>query len=223
MGGGTVAVVMSPWHPTGVCVIPRAAEGSWRAPGAPGAAAGCDTSMLSFSHRVELTGFELSPVTFSLPFPQAEGTAGSVATSPTSAGLFGQLRSSPQPSRAPTAPPGSSLGPHGSPGVSTTPSPPTQPRDSADTSGPTVTRSSPAATPAVPAATTAPHTGGDSPEVRMGCLVGLGCPPAPRGALPPPLCALLCSVPSPPSGATVPEMRGTPEPSACSSTGPAPA
>uniref|UniRef100_A0A803V800 CD34 molecule n=1 Tax=Ficedula albicollis TaxID=59894 RepID=A0A803V800_FICAL len=111
---------------------------------------------------------KLSPVSSSLRFLQAEATTGPVATSSASSELLGQLGTSPQPSLAPTTPPGTSLEPHGSPGVSTTQSPPgTEPRDRANTSGPTVARTSSAATPqhpAGPAATTALQSGRQSPE-----------------------------------------------------------
>ncbi|XP_041323743.1 hematopoietic progenitor cell antigen CD34 [Pyrgilauda ruficollis] len=81
----------------------------------------------------------------------AAATAGSAATSPTPPELLGQLRSSPPPSAAPTALLGSS------PGVPTSRSPPSQPGDSALTSGPPSSAATPEH-PAVPAATTALHS-----------------------------------------------------------------
>ncbi|XP_058712043.1 hematopoietic progenitor cell antigen CD34 [Poecile atricapillus] len=94
--------------------------------------------------------------------PTSAGTvAGSVATSPTLTGLPEQLRTSPQPSPAPTSVPDTSVGPHGSPGVSTARDPPTQPGDTGtDPAASTVTGSSSAATsehPRLPTATTAPQ------------------------------------------------------------------
>ncbi|XP_068851951.1 hematopoietic progenitor cell antigen CD34 isoform X3 [Aphelocoma coerulescens] len=97
----------------------------------------------------------------------AEATAGSVTTSLTSSGLSRQLRTSPQPSPAPTSLPGTTLEPHGSLGVPTTQSPLTQPKDRAETSGSVAAGTSSAATsehPPVPAATTALHAARDSPK-----------------------------------------------------------
>nr|XP_030147636.3 hematopoietic progenitor cell antigen CD34 isoform X1 [Taeniopygia guttata] len=93
----------------------------------------------------------------------AEGTAGSVATSPTSPGLLGQLRTSPQPSPAPTSLPGSSLGPQGRSGVPGSQSPPTQPQDGADTPGAPSSAATPEH-PAVPATSTAPRATSASPQ-----------------------------------------------------------
>ncbi|XP_015506196.1 hematopoietic progenitor cell antigen CD34 isoform X2 [Parus major] len=108
--------------------------------------------------------------------PTSAGTvAGSVATSPTSTGLPEQLRTSPQPSPAPTSLPDTSVGPHGSPGVSTTQDPPTQPRDTGtDTVASTVTGSSSVATsehPQVPTATTAlqPALSHEPAPAAIGC------------------------------------------------------
>ncbi|KAM7032642.1 hematopoietic progenitor cell antigen CD34 [Acridotheres tristis] len=98
----------------------------------------------------------------------AEATAGSVATSPTSSELLGQLGTSSQPSPAPASLPGTPLEPHGSPGVSTTQSPPgTQPKDSTHTSVPTVASTSSVTTPEhppEPAASTALSTARTGPE-----------------------------------------------------------
>ncbi|RLV96970.1 hypothetical protein DV515_00012254 [Chloebia gouldiae] len=93
----------------------------------------------------------------------AEGTAGSAATSPTSSELLGQLRTSPQPSPAPTSLPGSSLGPQGSSGVPGSQSPPTQPQDGADTRSPSSSTATPEH-PAVAATTTAPRATSASPQ-----------------------------------------------------------
>nr|XP_021391656.1 hematopoietic progenitor cell antigen CD34 [Lonchura striata domestica] len=93
----------------------------------------------------------------------ARPTSAGGAASPTSPRLLGQLRTSPQPSPAPTALPGPSLGLPGSSGVPGSLSPPTQPQDGADTPAPP----SPAATPERPTvpATTAPRATSAQPPV----------------------------------------------------------
>ncbi|XP_074420581.1 hematopoietic progenitor cell antigen CD34 isoform X1 [Larus michahellis] len=104
------------------------------------------------------------------PTPEITAATGSLAASASSPGL-GREQPSPQPSRAPTQPQGTPSEPnHTSRGVPATGSPATRASTVAETPGPTSALMSSSATsehPGISAATTPPHTGRDSPKVRM--------------------------------------------------------